>query len=199
VGVRVVLVGVLDAATRAYAVELEGLLRPEDRVQACTFTQLSQPALTADVRDADVVLTLGHRLAEARAALPNLDILPVRVTVSTETRGQLAALAPDTKVALIATFDDFLPTFLAGVHRFAPQVRDVRASHLGATDLPDLLGWCDAAVYASGADGVVTALKPDRFAFEYRHALDREDAARTLLPLIEQHRALLRERRRHED
>ncbi|MFD1734642.1 GntR family transcriptional regulator [Deinococcus malanensis] len=86
-GVQVVLVGVLDIATRAYAQELQALLRPEDRVKACTFTQLAQPGLVQEVRSADIVLTLGHRLAEARALLPGLDILPVRVTVSFETRG----------------------------------------------------------------------------------------------------------------
>lgn len=199
VGVRIVLVGVLDVATRAYADELQGLLRPEDRVQACTFTQLAQPALAREVRSADLVLTLGHRLAEARALLPGLDILPVRVTVSFETRRQLAALAPGTRLAVIATFGDFLPTFLTGVHRFAPQVREVRAAHLADQNLADLLRWCGAAVYASGADGIVTALNPGTFAFEYRHAVDRPDVERTLLPVIEQHRALLRERKRHED
>ncbi|MBB5234824.1 GntR family transcriptional regulator [Deinococcus budaensis] len=199
VGVRVVLVGVLDVATRAYADELQSLLRPEDRVQACTFTQLAQPALAGEVRGADLVLTLGHRLAEARALLPGLDILPVRVTVSSGTRAQLAALAPDTRLAVVATFGDFLPTFLAGVHRFAPQVSEVRAAHLADQDLPELLRWCGAAVYASGAEGIVTALRPGTFALEYRHAIDRPDVERTLLPVIEQQRALLRERNRHED
>jgi len=199
VGVQVVLVGVLDVATRAYAQELQGLLRPEDCVRACTFTQLAQLALVQEVRNADIVLTLGHRLAEARALLPGLEILPVRVTVSFETRRQLATLAPDTRLALIATFDDFLPTFLTGVHRFAPQVPDVRAAHLAEHGLPELLAWCDAAVYASGADGIVTALRPGTFAFEYRHAIDRPDAERTLLPVIEQRRALVRERKGHED
>lgn len=199
VGVRVVLVGVLDAATRAYARELHGLLRPEDRVDAFTFTQLAQHALAEEVRGADVLLTLGHRLAEARALLPGLDILPMRVTVSFETRARLAALAPDTRLALIATFDDFLPTFVAGVHRFAPQVRDVRATHLAARDVPALLAWCDAAVFASGADGIVTALKPGQVAFEYRHAIDTADVERTVLPTIEKQRAVLRERSAHED
>ncbi|ACO47993.2 GntR family transcriptional regulator [Deinococcus deserti] len=199
VGVRIVLVGVLDVATRAYARELQALLRPEDRVKACTFIQLAQPALIQEVRSADIVLTLGHRLAEARALLPGLDILPMRVTVSHETREHLAALAPDTRLALIATFDDFLPTFLTGVHRYAPQVLDVRAAHLAEQNLPELLAWCDAAVYASGADGIVTALNPGTFAFEYRHAVHRPDAERTLLPVIAQHRALVRERKHHEN
>ncbi|WP_045234744.1 GntR family transcriptional regulator [Deinococcus pimensis] len=195
VGLNIVLIGVLDAATHAYALELQALLRPEDRVQACTFTQLARPDLADDVRGADVVLTLGHRLAEARALLPGLDILPVRVAVSFATRGQLAALAPDTRLALVATFDDFLPTFLAGVHRFAPQVSEVRATHLGASDVPDLLGWCDALVYASGADGIVTGLRAGKFAFEYRHAVDVGDVERTLMPALEEQRGLLRERK----
>ncbi|PYE49924.1 GntR family transcriptional regulator [Deinococcus yavapaiensis] len=198
VGVHVVLVGVLDAATRGYTSELQNLLRPEDRVQAVTFTQLSSPSVLADVRGADVVLTLGHRLAEARAALPTLEIVPLRVAVSFETRGKLANLAPETRLALVATFDDFLPTFLAGVHRFAPQVLDVRATHLAGRDLPAILAWCDGAIFASGADGIVTALKPGQFAFEYRHAVDVDDTQRTVLPVIAQQRALLRERNRHE-
>ena len=119
--------------------------------------------------------------------------------VSFETRRQLAALVPGTRLAVIATFGDFLPTFLTGVHRFAPQVPQVRAAHLADQDLPELLAWCDAAVYASGADGIVTALRPGTFAFEYRHAIDRPDVERTLLPVIGQRRALLRERKRHED
>lgn len=198
VGVRVVLIGVLDIATRAYAQELQALLHPQDRVKACTFTQLTQPDLLQEVRSADVVLTLGHRLAEARVLLPGRDILPVRVTVSCETRGQLASLAQDTRLALVATFDDFLPTFLTGVHRFAPQVQDVRAVHLAEQNLPQVLSWCTAAVYASGADGIVTALNPGTFAFEYRHAVHRSDLERTLLPAIAHHRAMLRERKRHE-
>lgn len=199
VGVRVALVGVLGTATRTYARELQSMLRPEDRVQPFTFTELAQAELAREVRQADVVLTLAHRLAEARALLPGFEIRPLRVVVAAEVRARLASLSAGARLALVATFDDFLPTFVAGVKRAAPQVRDVRATHLAARDVPALLAWCDTAVFASGADGIVTGLRPGQVAFEYRHAVDRADAERTVLPALETQRVLLRERNRRED
>ncbi len=188
-GVEVLLVGLFLDATSAYARTLQDALPAGDRVRAITLEELRRGSGVDQARGigqaqrADVVLALAHRLGETRALLPGVNLIPVNFIPSEGTRQALASLSPMTRLAVVATFEEFLPTFLAGVRRFAPHVTEVRASHVHSPDLGGLLGWCGAAVYATGSE-VVRGLAGGTPSFEYRHTIDPRDIETLVLPAV---------------
>ncbi|AFZ69672.1 GntR family transcriptional regulator [Deinococcus peraridilitoris] len=188
-GVRVVIIGLFDEVTRAYAEDLHAALLPEDYVQAVTLEQLRHGQLRTEIQQSDVVLALAHRVNEARQLLPGVDVLPVGFIAAPATRTALAALDPRVSLAVIATFEDFLPTFNVGVKRFAPHVTTVRATHINAADLTELLAWCDVAVYASGSERIAELLPTPKHAFEYRHTIDPRDVEQLVLPAVHARRS----------
>ena len=189
-GVRVLLVGLFADTTRAYADELQGRLRPADRVQAVTLDELR----LSDAPRADVVLALAHRLTETQSLLPGVSIIPVNFVPAPQVRADLAALPPRTRLAVVATFEAFLPTFLSGIGRFAPQLNvpgNIQPTYLHAPDLPAVLEGCDVAVYASGSEAV--RLMANRPSFEYRHTIDPRDVQQLIWPAVEHCRAQAKE------
>ncbi|UBV44297.1 GntR family transcriptional regulator (plasmid) [Deinococcus taeanensis] len=182
-GVTVLLVGLFADATSSYAAGLQAALRPGDRVQAVTLGELRQGHGLAQARQADVVLALAHRLAETRALFPGTEVLPVGFIPSQPTRAALAALSPLARLAVVATFEEFLPTFLAGVKRFAPHVQALHATHIQADTLLDVLDRCDVVVYATGSE-LVRTLTPHKPMLEYRHIIDPHDIERLVLPAV---------------
>ena len=182
-GVEVLLVGLFLDATSAYARTLQAALPAGDRVRAITLEELRRGSGVEQARSADVVLALAHRLGETRALLPGVNLIPVNFIPSEGTRQALASLSPMTRLAVVATFEEFLPTFLAGVRRFAPHVTEVRASHVHSPDLSGLLAWCGAAVYATGSE-VVQELAGNTPSLEYRHTIDPRDIETRVLPAV---------------
>ena len=186
-GVTVLLVGLFADATSSYAAGLLAALRPGDRVQTVTLSELRQGQGLTLARQADVVLALAHRLAETQALLPGLDVLPVGFIPSQPTRAALAALSPLTTLAVVATFEEFLPTFLSGVKRFAPHVQALRATHIQAENLQATLDHCDVVVYATGSE-VVRSLAAHKPMLEYRHIIDPHDIERLVVPAAQARR-----------
>ena len=186
-GARVVIVGVFEDTTRAYARDLSAQLSPEDQVLPVTLDQLRASEGRRALDGAGVVLAPANRAAEARALLPGAAVLPIKLIPAPATQAALAALDSRVKLAVVATFDDFLPTLRAGVRRFAPQVPDLRATHVRAPDLREVLAWAGAVVYASGSEGLLKLLPPGKKAFEYRHTLDPADIERTVRPALRPH------------
>ncbi|ULH17520.1 GntR family transcriptional regulator (plasmid) [Deinococcus sp. KNUC1210] len=185
-GCLVLLVGLFMDATSAYARDLQDLLRPGDVVEAVTLEDLRAGGQLQRARAeaADVVLSLAHRLSETRSLLPGLTVLPVGFIPSVATRSALAALSPMTRLALVATFEDFLPTFLTGVKRFAPLLSDIRSTHVQAADLSAVIEWAEVVVYASGSE-VIGSLTGGRPTFEYRHTIDPRDVEQVVLPALD--------------
>ncbi|MFC4640173.1 GntR family transcriptional regulator [Deinococcus hohokamensis] len=183
-GVTVLLVGLFADATRSYAAGLQAALRPGDRVQAVTLGELRQNQALAQARHADVVLALAHRLAETRALFPGTEVLPVGFIPSQPTRAALAELSPLARLAVVATFEEFLPTFLGGVKRFAPHVQALRATHIHAENLQEVLDECDVVVYATGSE-LVRSLAAHKPMLEYRHIIDPHDVERLVLPAVQ--------------
>ncbi|RJF75340.1 GntR family transcriptional regulator [Deinococcus cavernae] len=183
-GRHVLLVGLFAEATRGYAQDLQGQLPPGDQVQSITLGELRQGKGRELVEQADLVLALAHRHGETQALLPDKSVLPVGFIPSQSTRAALAALRPLAHVALVATFEPFLPSFLAGVKRFAPHVAHLRATHLRADDLESVLDGADTVVYATGSD-VVRDLVPGRAALEYRHVIDPRDIETLVKPALD--------------
>ncbi|GAA4021002.1 hypothetical protein GCM10022631_38650 [Deinococcus rubellus] len=183
IGVSVLLVGLFADATRSYAADVQAALPAGDRVQTVTLDDLRSGQPLEGVQNADVVLALAHRLAETRALLPGWEIIPVGFIPSQRTRAALAALDPMIRLAIVATFEEFLPTFLGGVKRFAPHVSAIQATHLRAANLQSVLDACDVAIYATGSEGI-RALMPNKPALEYRHIVDPRDVERLVLPAV---------------
>ena len=186
-GVGVLLVGLFVDATRSYAADVQAALTPADRVQTVTLAELRAGGGLRGVEGADVVLALAHRLAETRELLPGREVIPLGFIPSQRTRATLAALSPLIRLGVVATFEEFLPTFLAGVKRFAPHVSAMQATHLNADNLPAVLSSCDVALYATGSESV-RQLMPDKPAFEYRHIIDPRDIEELVLPAVAAHR-----------
>lgn len=183
IGVSVLLVGLFADATRSYAADVQAALPPGDRVQAVTLDDLRSGRSLEGAQNADVVLALAHRLAETRALLPGREIIPVGFIPSQRTRAALAGLDPMIRLTIVATFEEFLPTFLGGVKRFAPHISEIRATHLHAANLQGLLDSCDVAVYATGSE-TVRALMPNKPSLEYRHIVDPRDVEGLVLPAV---------------
>ncbi|UQN08874.1 GntR family transcriptional regulator [Deinococcus sp. QL22] len=186
-GVNVLLVGLFSDATHSYAADVQAVLRPGDRIQALTLSDLRNGEGVVLARAADVVLALAHRLAETCALLPGMDVIPVGFIPSQPTRAALAALNPMTRLAVVATFEEFLPTFLAGVKRFAPHVAAVRATHIHAPNLQSVLDSCDVVLYATGSEMIRELVAP-KPSLEYRHIIDPHDVERLVLPAVQAHR-----------
>ncbi len=188
-GVQVLLVGIFMDATGAYAQTLQDALPAGDQVRFVTLEALRREGGLEQTKRVDVVLALAHRVLETQALLPGVGVLPLNFIPSETTRQALAALSPLTRLAVVATFEEFLPTFLAGVRRFAPHLSELRATHIHSPDLPELLGWAEATVYATGSE-MVRTLAGDSPSFEYRHTIDPRDIERVVLPAVNAVRSL---------
>ncbi len=187
-GAEVLLVGLFLDATSAYAQTLQAALPTGDRVRAVTLEALRRGDGLEAARRADVVLALAHRLQETQALLPGIRLIPVNFIPAEGTRQELAALNPMTRLAVVATFEEFLPTFLAGVRRFAPHVSSLRACHVHSPELSALLEWCEVVVYATGSE-MVQGLAGRTPSFEYRHTIDPRDIEQLVLPAVNAVRA----------
>ncbi|WP_406853727.1 GntR family transcriptional regulator [Alsobacter sp. KACC 23698] len=180
--VRILLVGVFEDATRAYAAEIGRQLKQGDAIDAATLESLRQ----GRHEPADIYVTLANRRAEveeivgARAPVTTVSFMP-----SEETRARLAAVDPLARVGLVSVFPEFLALMKPGVLRFTPHVRSVDAVLLDDPDLPRFLAEVDVAVYATGAQAALERGPPGLVAIEYRHVPDPHAVKGALLPLIE--------------
>ena len=182
---KLVFVGIFPHATRAYTEALRRSLGPADRLRGITLDELAQFEGQTLCADADLVITLGHREGAVRKLLGDAQPLTsVNLLPAEDVRSALAALAPQTRLGLVATFPEFLPTMKSGVVHFAPDAT-VRSSTLHSPDLPALLAWSEAVVYATGSEAVAASAPPHVMTFEYRHTPETHSVETKLLPLIE--------------
>lgn len=185
--VELVFVGIFPDATRAYVEELQKFLRPTDRLSAVTLEELeARPERRAQAAQADLVVTLGHREGAVRKLLGSTrPLTSVNFLPSEATRTALAALDPQVRLGVVATFPEFLSTMKGGVLRYAPHVYEMRSSPLGGSELTDLLAWSEVVVYATGSEAVAAAVPQGVDTFEYRHTPEPRSVETTLLPLVE--------------
>ena len=186
-GLRLVFVGVFDAASQDYAAAIQSRLPSADNIVAVTVERLRrEPALCLDTASADLVLTIADRRAEVAGLLgPKAPpLVMVRFLPAEQVRAALAALDPFTRVAMVSLFPEWLAMMTAGVERFAPHVSQVAATVLDAPDLSEQLANADFIVFATGAEAVRAKLPPGVASLEYRHAPDPSDIERNLLPIL---------------
>ena len=182
--VRIVMLGVFEDATLAYAQEIARQLKPGDAIEPLTFTALRLPG--AHVPAADLYVTLANRTAEAEALLgPARAVTSVSFIPSETTRGQLAGVDPLARMGLVSVFPEFLALMKPGVLRFAPHVTRVEAVLLEDPALPEFLAALDVIVYATGAERALAFASPVQRSIEYRHIPDPHAVQASLLPLVE--------------
>lgn len=182
-GLRILYVGIYDEATEGYADHVRRHLPISETVRATTFEQLNNEGLPDP--PFHVYLTLANREKELRGLVgPGAAIMALPLIPSTETRTRLAALAPDTRLAVTAGVPEFLPTLLRNVARYAPHVRERRILPYDDPAGSEVANWCNALVYATGADVVLPHLPSGLPAFEFRHEPEPSVITGFLLPLL---------------
>lgn len=182
--VRLVMIGVFQQATQAYADEIARQLKPGDTIEALTFGALGSGA--AELPAADLYVTLANRRAEAEALVGDRGpVTSVSFMPSEATRARLAEVDPLARLGLVSVFPEFLALMKPGVMRFAPHVPSVSAIVADDPGLPAFLQKVDVVVYATGAQPALAGARPDLKMIEYRHVPDPHAVQGVLLPLIE--------------
>ena len=182
--VRLVMLGLFEAATGAYAQEIARQLKPGDTISAVTFAQVREAP--AGLPPADLYVTLANRKAEAeglaqgRAPVTSVSFMP-----SEQTRARLAGVDPLARLGLVTVFPEFLALMKPGVMRFAPHVKSIAAIVADDAGLAAFLQSVDVVVYATGAADALAHLPQGVPAIEYRHVPDPHAVQGALLPLIE--------------
>ena len=193
-GVRIAFVGIFPEATRSYAAELRAMLRPGDSVEATTINQLeADKNQRRALSRADLAVAVAHRKAQVQSVVgPRMPVATVNFIPSERTRLALAELGPRTRLGIVSTFPEFLPTMKSGVERFASHLDAPATAVLIDTEsLERLKRTCDVIVYATGSERILEGLNDRVRTFEYRHMPDPRSVERDLLPVIER----LRERK----
>ena len=185
---HIVMVGLFDEATQAYAQDLAQYCRVGDRLEAITIDELRQARSTAPTPDLYVSLvSLRHEVATLvgrRTPVASIGLIP-----SERTRASLASIDPNARLCIVSAFADFLALMKPSVLRFAPHLQDVEVALLDSPDLRPRLAGCDAVVYSTGANAILDVMEQGTNAIEYRHVPDPHSLKETLVPLVEKLRA----------
>ena len=185
---RLVLVGIFEAATQAYAAQIQARLPAGDRIVATTFERIAaDEVMRHRLHHADLVLTFANRKAELTRMLgPGRRVATLSFIPSERTRTALAELDPMTRLGAVSTLPEFLPVMMRGIRRHAPHVAELRSAILGSAELLSLLGTVEVVVYATGAEHVADLVAEGVRAFEYRHVPDPCAIDQVLLPLLDE-------------
>ena len=189
-GPRVALVGNFRRATAAYGAEIEAVLEDLNvRVQVILMSELGSDldACLGRIKGIRLVITIPSRMHEVRHALGPLgyDVVAVAFRVSPDTRRQVAAIRPETRVGVIATYPEFLTSLLEGVLSYGiPEQQPLTAFVDQEDRVREILGQVDVVVHASGSERILRWLPNGVEAIEYRHVPDPASLNR-LRPLLD--------------
>ncbi len=180
-------VGIFPEATRAYVADLRTMLEPRDRIEAVVLEQLeAEPKVLKAARRSDLIITTAHRKAQVQGIVgAKMPVVGLGFIPSERTRMALAELGPRTRLGILSTFPEFLPTMKAGIEGFASHTD---SSITAVLDDPEsvvrLVQSCDVIVYATGSEAILDGLPERVRAFEYRHVPDPRSVERDLLPVL---------------
>ena len=181
----VVMVGLFQAATVAYARDIAARLGNEATVAPMTLSALQRdPAAKARAASADLVVTFANRHRELESLLPNTKVVAISFIPAEDTRRALASLDPLARVGVVSRFAEFLPIMKSGVQRFAPHVGSISAANLDTPGIEAILAGSDVIVFATGAEAVLAEVRAETPTIEYRHAPDPVDIDRIIRPAI---------------
>jgi DNA-binding transcriptional regulator YhcF (GntR family) len=187
-GLHIVMVGLFEEATQAYADDLALYCQKDDRVEAITIEQLRSAEAGHETPDLYVSLVSRRRevatLVKRRAPVASIRLIP-----SERTRASLAAIDPTARLCIVSMLPEFLALMKPSVMQFVPHLRDVDVALVDGADLKGKLSRCDAVIYATGADSILEQIQPGTNAIEYRHVPDPHSVKRVLMPLIDELRS----------
>jgi DNA-binding transcriptional regulator YhcF (GntR family) len=182
---RIVMIGLFPEATTSYARFVAARLGTGVTVEPLTIAAIERdPDIRVRANSADLAITFVNRQREVLALVTNTRVVSISFTPAEETRTALAGLDSLARVAIVSRFPDFLPIMKAGVQRFAPHVAQVQAMTREMADPDHRLDRVDVVVFSSGADDIVSKLRPGILAIEYRHAPDTAEIERVLMPIV---------------
>ncbi len=186
----VALVGMFGHATELYARELRNMLGESELSVAC-YTMEHLRARGSDeparVCEADLILTLAHKVKEVQSMLPHRHppLRGLTFVVHRETISRLKALAGEIQLGLISTFAEFLPTMLQGVTAYVGCTKPPICAVLSDVErVNTVLASADAVVYASGSEAIVSHVPRGIPLIEYLH-MPEQSAVDALRPLLE--------------
>lgn len=180
--VRLMMVGLFEDATRAYAQDIALQLKPGDSIGWTTLERLRAGAAP----EADLYVTLANRKGEVEALLAGRGpVTSVSFLPSEQTRALLAAVDPMARLGLVSVFPEFLALMKPGVLRFAPHVRAVSAAMADDAGLEAFLRGVDVVVYATGAQAALARAGRAMTSIEYRNRPDPHAVEQHLLPQVE--------------
>jgi hypothetical protein len=177
-GPRVALVGNFKQATTAYGADVEANLENLNvRVQVILMDELGSDleGCLARIKGIKLVITIPSRLHEVRHLLGPLgyDVVAVAFRICPNTRRQIAAIRPDMRVGVIATYPEFLTSLLEGVLSYGiPEQQPVTAFVDQEDRVREILAQVDVVVHASGSEKILRWLPNGVEAIEYRHVPD---------------------------
>jgi len=181
----VVMLGLYAEATESYAHFISARLGEGATVEPMTIDGIQRdPAARSRASSADLVITLVNRRYEVASMLPNTRVIAIRFIPSAETRQALASIDPMSEVVVVSRIAEFLPIMKAGVQRFAPHVHRIRSANIDEPGIGDTLRQPDVIVFATGAEAVLSSLRPGTIAIEYRHMPDPADIEQVVIPLV---------------
>ncbi len=186
--VRLVFVGIFAEATRSYVNDLRPMLQPTDTLEAVTLGELQRdPKVLKGVRRADLIVVIANRKAQVQAVVGDrVALATVNFIPSERTRTALAELGPRTRLGLLSTFPEFLPTMKSGVERFASHLDAPAVAVLSdRAAMKRLTRVCDVIVFATGSESLLEGLPEHVRALEYRHVPDPRSVERDVLPVVE--------------
>lgn len=185
---RILMVGNFIDATRAYADELRQHLPEGDEIDAAVLDEISPNP----PKDIDLIIAPKTLLSKTREILPNVEVLGLTLIPNEATRVALASIPPDAKTLAYSYFPGFVTIMKAGILRFAPHVTQLTMKVRDENGLSSAMREADVVIYATGADYLRGALRPEQTAFEYRHTPDVHAIRSEILPAIETCRASLK-------
>lgn len=182
-GLQIILVGLFEQATAAYADHIRPFLSKTDTLSWMTLETLKEPGTPPRF---DIVLTLANRRAEVEALVgSDVPVVGLSFIPSETTRKALAGLDPSTRIGIVSIFPEFMALMKPSVMRFSPHVASTSVTMVDAPDLEDFIARVDVLVYATGLDWLAEKVGPHQQAFEYRHAPDSTFIQHHVLPLLD--------------
>ncbi|MFP7571987.1 GntR family transcriptional regulator [Marivita sp. S2033] len=179
--VRLLMLGTFPDATEAYADDIRPYLRPGDEIIARTTDQIVRD------RPDGISLVVAPRTlrADAQSQFPGLPVLGITLIPKEATRIALAAISPQSEVAIVSYFPEFLPVMRAGILRFAPHVTRINSAVWKDETVAAVISRANVVIHSTGTEELRRDLRPDQTAIEYRHTPDSHAIETDLLPAIE--------------
>lgn len=185
----IALVGNFDKVTRLYARDMETMLRDINvSVIPLVLADLEQDLSGSleRLRHVGLVIAVPSRLQQVRTLLEphGYNVVAVAFRPRPETQSRIAAIPPEKRIGVVATYPEFLQSLIDEVSSYCLSRAPLAYAVLHQVQqIQHMLATIDVLVYASGSDKVLEWLPKHVEAIEYLYRPD-PDSVNRLRPLI---------------